>query len=87
VKPEPFPVLQGDSSKKLVDVLTASIFGVVLWHNSSDRYRQYVEETRQPFALTDYGTEGRLTDTNSPLYKETRAVARSIALELPSEFP
>lgn len=77
-------VLQGDSSREFVDVLTASLFGGVLWHNTSARYRQYVEETRQPFALTDYGTEGRLTD---PLYMEMRAFARSIARELPSEFP
>jgi hypothetical protein len=80
-------VLQGDSSREFVDVLTASLFGGVLWHNTSARYRQYVEETRQPFALTDCGTEGRLTDANNPLYREMRAFARSIARELPSDFP
>jgi hypothetical protein len=87
VNPGTFSVLQGDSSREFVDVLTASLFGGVLWHNSSARYRQYVEETRQPFALTNYGTEGRLTDTDSPLYKEMTALARSIVRELPSEFP
>ncbi|GAQ81014.1 hypothetical protein KFL_000680310 [Klebsormidium nitens] len=76
-----------DEAEEFVNVLKASVTGGAVWHNTTGRYRKYVEMTRQPFAIAGW-PEGQLTDAHSRLRGEVRAMLQRIAREdLPGEFP